>query len=78
MDAENLYHLAEESGNNEAVTMFREKGPDGSYSWMVYDAVVLTDTKNKDILLAVRDDVVSRMVGRDEVLAEYADSLSAK
>ncbi|MEE0955228.1 MAG: EAL domain-containing protein [Eubacterium sp.] len=72
MEPGSIYRLAESSEHSEAVTMFREKGADGSYHWMIYDAVVLNDTKSKDILLAIRDDVVQGMVDSEEILAEYA------
>ena len=55
-----IHALAKESQRSEATNLFRMKHPDGSYRWVVFDAVVLTRTERGDVLLCMRDDVMER------------------
>lgn len=71
---ENLHALAEQSGRSEATNLFRVRHADGTFRWEVFDAVVLTRTAHKDILLCRRDDVMERQRDVSALLPAFASS----
>ena len=78
MNKETIYSLAEKSDKDETVTMFKEKDRNGNYKWMIYDAIVIRDTRGNDVLLAIREDVLPWMADGSEVLQEYTRDISEK
>lgn len=71
---ENLHALAEQSERSEATNLFRMRRADGTFRWQVFDAVVLTRTAHKDILLCRRDDVMERQRDVSALLPAFASS----
>lgn len=51
--------------------MFRMRRPDGSYRWMVFDAMLLDNETEGDLLIAERENPLSNMDELGEILGEY-------
>lgn len=71
MQVGHLTELAEVSPRNEAASMFRMRRPDGSYRWMVFDAMLLDNETEGDLLIAARENPLSNMDELGEILDEY-------
>lgn len=71
---DNLHALARDSRRCEATNLFRARRDGGSYHWMVFDAIVLTRTPSRDILLCVRDEVMERQRDVSSLLPTFASS----
>ncbi|MEE8716434.1 MAG: EAL domain-containing protein [Coriobacteriales bacterium] len=76
MDRGNLYEEARRSRHGEAIGLFRMHQPDGSFRWKVFDAIVLEETRERDVLLCIHDAIAERMFECGKIPPAYVDLLS--
>lgn len=74
LEPHSLLRRASHSGRSEVIGMFRIREADGSYKWMVFDAVVVHLRGTHDILLCVRDDIWGRQEDLRDLLPKFVHS----
>ena len=74
MRIDNLYRQARESKRLDAANFFRVRRADGTYRWMVFDAIVLSHEEKADIILCSHDDVMEKRPDLVTLLPAFAAS----
>lgn len=61
LNTDAIYRSAEASGRAESADMFRIKGADGNYHWIVFRAIILYKTPDKDFILCEQEEVWQKL-----------------
>lgn len=75
LEPQSLLRKASNSGRLEVIGMFRIRKPDGSYKWMIFDAVAIHLQGVHDVLLCVREDIWERQGDLYALLPKFVESL---